>query len=398
MNKTEKQTNARDLFCLNPACSARGVRGEGNIVNYGSKRPRYRCKTCGKTLSVKAGTMYEGLRSPEWLITVVVTLMACGCPLQAIVAAFELDERTVARWVQRAGKHCEQVHDALIVQNRLDLQHVQVDEIYVKCYKQVGWMAMAMMVPTRLWLGGIVSATRDHQLTDQLLRLVRACCQLKATLLVCCDGFAAYPGSIYRAFRDKVPNPYGKGRTRLEAWPAILIGIINKHRREKRVVQVTRDMLQGMLEQAIALLQATRGGITLNTAFIERFNATMRERLATLTRRGRHAAHRLEMLTAGMWLVGTTYNWCLPHRELSRREAKEQGLRGEIVMTPAMATGLTDHVWSLNELLWYRRTPAALPPAKRGRGRPRHPPPSDPPRATARPCKLSSEVHRASTS
>lgn len=315
--------------------------------------------------------MYEGLRKPEWLITLVVKLIANGCTVQAIVRTFELDERTVARWIERAGKHCQQVHEERIVQKGLDLQHVQVDEISAKGYKMVAWMAMAIMVPTRLWLGGIVSQKRDHHLTDRLLRLVRACCIPLVSLLICCDGFAAYPGSIYRAFRDKVPNPYGIGRTRLQAWPEILIGIINTHRQEKRVVHVTREMLQGGLARALEILKATITGETLNTAFIERFNATLRERLATLTRRCRHASHRLAMLQAGMWLVGTTYNWCLPHRELSRRLAKTQGRKGELRLTPAMASGLTDHIWSLSELLWYRRTPAALPPPKRGRGRPR---------------------------
>jgi len=77
------------------------------------------------------------------------------------------------------------------------------------------------------------------------------------------------------------------------------------------------------------------------------------------------------MLEAGMWLVGATYNWCVPHRELSRRQAKREGQPGEIEITPAMASGLTDHRWSMREVLWYRRTPAALSPPKRGRGRPR---------------------------
>src|ERR1700731_464206 len=197
MKQSEKQKDARDLLCLNPACYARGKRGEGNIVRYGSQRPRYKCKACRKTFSVKAGTMYEGLRSPAWLITVVMALVSYGCPVQAIVHAFELDERTVARWLERAGKHCEQGHAELIVQKGLDLQHVQADEFYAKGYKKVGWIAMAIMVPTRLWLGGVVSQTRDHQLTDRLFRLVRACCLPLAALLVCCDGFAAYPGSIY---------------------------------------------------------------------------------------------------------------------------------------------------------------------------------------------------------
>jgi hypothetical protein len=303
-----------------------------------------------------------------------------------------LHERTVARWIERAGKHCEQVHAERIVQKGLDLRHVQVDEMWVKCYKMIAWMGLALMVESRLWLGGVVSQSCDHRLTDRLLRLVRGCCLPLVALLVCCDGFAAYPGSICRAFCEKIPNPYGIGRTRLQAWPDLIIGIINKHRHEKRVVQVTREMAQGFLQQAVAVLKATGGGSTLNTAFLERFNATMRERLATLTRRSRHASHRIEMVEAGMWLVGTTYNWCLPHRELSRREAKRQGMRGE----RAMASGLTDHLWSLNELLWYRRTPAALPPPKRGRGRPRKQSPADPSGTSASKQKLSVDRLEAS--
>jgi hypothetical protein len=341
--------------------------------------------------------MYEGLRKPEELITLVVALLANGCPVQAIVRTFGLDERTVARWLDRAGAHCQQVHQALIVQGQLDLQHVQVDEIYAKGCQLVAWVAMAIMVPTRLWLGGVVSQSRDRALTDQLLRLVRACCLPLMALLICCDGFAAYPKSIARAFCDKVPNPYGRGRTRLQGWPEILVGIVNKHRQKKRLVQVTREMLAGGIARAVEILQATCTGNLLNTAFIERFNGTLRERLATFTRRCRHAAHRHERLEAGMWLVGTLYNWCVPHRELSRRQAKRQGLRGEILLTPAMASGLTDHVWSVGELLWYRCTPPASPPAKRGRGRPRNPTPPDPSGAAARLRKLIREVPCAST-
>lgn len=111
------------------------------------------------------------------------------------------------------------------MQKERNLQPVQTDEISIKWSQKVAWMAM--MVPTRLWLG----PTRDHKLTDRLLRLVRACCLPLATLLICCDGCAAYPGSIVRAFRDTVPNPSG-GRTRLQAWPEIFIGIINTPVRE----------------------------------------------------------------------------------------------------------------------------------------------------------------------
>jgi len=90
--------------------------------------------------------MFEGLRKPKTLIVIVVTLLAYGCPIQAIVQAFGLDERTVASWRDRAGKHCQEVHQAVVQQGHLDLVHVQADEIRVKGCKIIAWMGLAMMV------------------------------------------------------------------------------------------------------------------------------------------------------------------------------------------------------------------------------------------------------------
>jgi transposase-like protein len=148
MNKTEHQKDALQLFCPNVDCPARGKIGAGNLVSHGKKRERYKCKTCGKTFSVRQGTMFVGLRKPEELIVIVVSLLAYGCPLQAIVHAFDLDERTVARWQERAGTHCQQVHKDQILQAKLGLVHVQADEIRVKGCKMIPWMALAMMVST----------------------------------------------------------------------------------------------------------------------------------------------------------------------------------------------------------------------------------------------------------
>ncbi len=314
--------------------------------------------------------MLEGLRKPEELIVIVVTLLAYGCPPQAIVHALKLDERTVARWQKRAGSHCSKVHEAYLLQGKLDLVHVQADEIRVKGCKMVPWMALALMVSTRLWLGGVVSLRRDRHLADQLLQMVKACCSPWRMILVLTDGWSAYPNSIRRAFRDKVKRGTGCGRSQLQAWPNILIGTVIKRAKNKRVVEVLRRMTQGCHQAALDLLQASRGGNDLNTAFIERLNATFRQRLACLTRRCRHAARRLDLLEAGMWLVGCTYNFCWPHHELSRRLAKAQDRRGVVLITPAMASGLTDHIWSVRELLSYRIAP---PPwtAPKQRGRPR---------------------------
>jgi len=105
---------------------------------------------------------------------IVVTLLAHGCPMQAIVAAFGLDERTVADWQRRAGRHCADVHTHLVQAGRVALGQVQADELRVRVVGGIVWLAMAISVPSRLWLGGVVSATRDRALIRAALLRVRA--------------------------------------------------------------------------------------------------------------------------------------------------------------------------------------------------------------------------------
>jgi len=347
--------------------------GAGNIGVHDRQRQRYRCQCCGQTFSARRGTMLEGLRKPPELIVIVVALLAYGCPIQAIVHAYGLDERTVASWRDRAGKQCQKVHQAIIEQGKLDLVHVQADEIRVRGRSLIAWMGLAMMVSTRLWVAGVVSPTRDRKLADRLLQQVRTCSQAACALLVSTDGWAAYPHSIQRAFRDKVKRTIGRGRACLAVWSELCIATVIKRTEKKHVVEVTRKMTLGAMEQASQLLQTARGGTTLNTAFIERFNGTMRERLAALTRKCRHATRRLDALSHGMYLIGCTYNFCWPHHELSK--TTHHGY----ACTPAMASGLTDHIWSVEEVLTYKVAPAPWVEPKR-RGRPRTRPLLEPPR------------------
>jgi transposase-like protein/IS1 family transposase len=338
------------VFCPNAMCCARGQRDGGNIVIHDRTRQRYRCTACKKTFSARRGTLFEGTRKPKALIVIVVTLLTYGCPVQAIVHAFGLDERTVAAWRDRAGVQCQKVHQQFVEQGQLDLMHVQADEIRVKGSHMVKCQGLAMMVSTRLWIAGVVQSSRDRDLADRLLSQVRRCALAMLPLLVLTDGWNAYPNSIRRAFRDKI-KPEEGGRACWQVWPQLLIGTVIKRTQNKRVVEITRRMAHGLLSQAEHLLLRSRGGTVLNTAFIERLNGTFRERLASLTRKSRHAAHRLQALETGMYLIGCTYNFCFAHHELSK--AKHLSFP----CTPAMAAGLTDHVWSICELLSSRMAP-----------------------------------------
>jgi transposase-like protein len=358
----------RQQFCHNAACPARGQVGQGNIGVHSQAEQRYICQRCGRTFAATRGTPYYRLPQPADVMTVVLTLLCHGCPPQAIVAAFGLDERTVAAWLVRAGQHSQQVHQHLVQQAGVDLQHVQADELWVKLVGQRVWLALALAAPSRLWLGGALSPQRDRVLITHLVQQVRACAR-GLDILVCVDGLASYLTAFRRLFR--VPVRTGRrGRPRLELTAGFLLGQVVKQYRQRRVREVQQRVICGTQAAIQAVLTATGTGQMIHTAYIERLNATFRSCLAPLVRRGRALARKPETLQAGMYLVGTAYNFCWLHGSL--RRAAPPGVRSKWEdRTPAMAAGLTDHRWTMHELLHYQVPLPAWSPPKRRRRPPR---------------------------
>lgn len=365
--------NPQTQFCHNLDCPSRGLLGQGNIRIFSQKQQRYDCKVCGKTFTATKATPFYRLRTAVDLVTLVLTLLVHGCPTQAIVAAFGFDERTVADWQLRAGSHAQQVHQHIVEQGQVDLQHVQADELWVKLVGQRVWMAMAMAVPSRLWLGGVCSPKRDKALITALVQRVRRSA-LSCAILVCVDGLASYASAFPAAFRHSVLTGR-RGRPRLVLTAGFQLAQVVKHSTKYHVTNVTQRVVYGTKTAIMAVLAATRTGALINTAYIERLNATFRSRLSCLTRRGRAIAHTQVLVRSGMWLVGSSYNFCTFHASLREVASSEAG-RKWAERTPAMAAGLTDHRWSLKELLVFQVPPPAwVAPKRRGR----------PPKGTARP-------------
>ncbi len=355
--------DSHTAFCPSADCPATGQSGQGNIVVHSRQHQRYKCRECGRTFTETKGTPFYRLRHAEELFVQVVTLLAHGCPVQAIVAAFQLDERTVSDWQHRAAIQCQQVHQHLVEQPR-DLQEVQADELRVKRQGAIVWIALAMHTATRLWLGGTVSEHRDRWLITRLMAQVRRCAVCLPLLLVT-DGLAAYGTALQRVFRDKTEST-GRGRRRLQTWAGLCYAQVIKRYAARRVVSVERRVKYGAESQVEALRHKAHEAGVLNTAFIERLNATFRQRLTSLVRRTRALARRTTTLEQGMWLVGTLYNFCTPHESLRVRCATTEGRFEQ--RTPAQAAQITDHRWSVKELLWYRVPPPRWrPPKRRGR-------------------------------
>src|SRR5512142_2423823 len=301
-------------FCHNPACPARGHLALGNIRMHSKKERRYRCTTCGRTFAETRGTPFYRLKKTADLVTLVLTLLGHGCPLPALVAAFGLDERTVAAWRDRAGRHGQRFHEHHVRNGPVELGHVPADELYVKAVARRLGMAMAMAVPSRLGLGGVLSPRRDLTLIMTVVRMVRRAARSRA-LLVCVDGLASYVTAFARVFRDPVRTGRA-GRPRLVPTAGLLLGQVIKHHAGRCLVGITRRVVRGTAEAITAVLAATGTGTAINTAYIERLNATFRGSLSPLARRGRAIARGAETLTAGMYLVGCASNFCGVHESL----------------------------------------------------------------------------------
>ena len=291
-------------FCPNRNCPARGQTGQGNIGIHSQKEQRFICHACDKTFSATKGTVFYRLRTSAETVVLIVTLLAHGCPVQAMVAAFGCDERTVADWWARSGRQSQVVHEYLVEQPR-DLGQVQADELRVKKQGGIVWMAFAMMIKTRLWLGGEVSEQRDLPLIRRLIERVRRCAA-RRPLLICTDGLVSYIRAIRETFRDPIRTGQG-GRPRLRPWRNVLIAQVVKRYERRRVVETERRIVAGPPARVETLRRRSQGDGVINTAYIERLNATFRERLAPLACRCRALARQSQTLHEGMFVVCLLY-------------------------------------------------------------------------------------------
>ncbi len=329
-------------FCPNLDCPARGHTGRGNIKIHCHKRRRYRCSECGRTFSERNGTPFLYAHTPSETITQVLTLIAFGCPIPAIEAAFGVQRRTVRAWLEKAGAHSQALHEALVLRPQV-LQQVQCDELFVRT--QSGWhyLFMALCVSTRLWLGGLISPRRDKQATLRLAQIVRRCAH-RGPLLVVCDGFRHYGAAFRRAFSE--PFYTGRpGRPRLLVCSSLLVV---QHVKRRGLVHLAQGTIA-----AFSHLWRQVGAAVVSTSYIERLNGTFRERLRVLTRRTRGLARSGVLLERAVFFLGCVYNFCWVHGSLGQRAAR----------TPAMAAGLVSERWTVGRLLWYRVAPEPWRPA-----------------------------------
>jgi transposase-like protein/IS1 family transposase len=313
--------------------------GEEERIGVHSYKERLlKCHGCKLCFSETKGTVFENLHYPMWVVVLILRLLAHGCPRAAIVASFFVDGRTVSGWQAKAGQQGKRIQEEIVCNGQVELGQVQADELRVKTQMGVVWIATAMSVFSRLFLWGEVSTRRDKHLVRRLFdRVAQAAHSTLDHVLVAVDGFAAYPKAIRGALHTKLHtgNP---GRPRHLPWPNVHIVQVVKSCKGRKLADLSLRLFQGSHQVVYALIgmsQILAGSI--NTAYIERLNATFRARMPTLVRRTRNLARTTQLLEHEMFWFAVVYNFCTTHQSLGT--------------TPAMAADLTDHLWSVAELL-----------------------------------------------
>jgi transposase-like protein len=128
------------LYCPNTKCALFGreigARLERHAYYGTDRRVIYLCRECGQTFSENRGTFFFGLRTPREKVLTALKMIAEGGGIRATGRAVGVDKDTVQRWIERAGKHAEEVSAYLITERHLS--QAQVDALWTFIKKKTG--------------------------------------------------------------------------------------------------------------------------------------------------------------------------------------------------------------------------------------------------------------------
>jgi IS1 family transposase len=210
---------------------------------------------------------------------------------------------------------------------------------------------------------GVVFGKRSATRIKSLLQTVKEQLRGRVPSLVTSDQLSSYQTVlklIWPAVLPLEPDPRSTRRTRYKqpqttpADPALNYAMVCKERKNGRVVSVRTKAVFGSAASVDAALDRSRVSNTVNTSFVERHNATDRHRNARKARKTYRFSKDWQIHEAAGYFTYYTYNFCWPVRTLA--EALDDDRTGKAKYrprTPAMAAGLTDHVWELKEWLEY---------------------------------------------
>jgi IS1 family transposase len=371
-------------FCPHADCDYRGWRGLGNLRANGhpSGGPwrQFQCTACQGYFPEHHGTIFYDKQVAVELIIRVLACLAEGLGIRATARVFEVDPNTVLHWLGEAAEQLQAFSCSVLC--KVHVQQVQLDELYavlrgvnngdlredeaLKHLERSSYWIWTAMDPESKLLLVMDVGTRTLAMAQCMGHQVAQVLAPDCAPLFLTDGFREYLTALLTHYGQWIQpeRRRAKGARRKPRWvplPQLLYAQVVKSYRRRRLVGVKPHVVFGTMERVKQVL-STRGR-QINTAFVERLNLDIRQRVAAVGRRVNTLCQGEDSLQQQLAVFQTYHNFVLPHASLRQplRIPEATNGRGSAKQwrpcTPAMAAGLTDHVWSLRDVLLFRVPP-----------------------------------------
>jgi len=383
-----RQVDTSMHFCPNPDCASRGWVGWGTLranghPNGGPWRQRL-CVACRRSFLETLGTLLHGKRVSVERIVRVIACLAEGLGIRGTARVFEVDPNTVLQGLGEAAEQLQAfsqhvLHDVEVRQGHLAelfalLSAVKAGEVSEadaseRLERSPQWVWVAMDPESKLLLA-IDVGNRTRAMAPRFVHHVAQVLAPDCAPLLLTDGFRESLTALLTHYGPWVqpPRRQAPGPAPTPRWmplPELLYAQVVKTVRHRRLVRVRHRVVFGSLEAVNHVLAPL--GWHLNTAFVERINLSIRQQVAAVGRRVSTLCQGEDGLRQ-QWALYQVYdNFCLPHASLRQPLPQPEPTNGTgsatqwRPWTPAMAAGLTDHVWTLREVLLYRVPPWPQP-------------------------------------
>src|SRR2546429_9905603 len=375
-------------FCPNPDCAYRGWCGWGNLPANGHPNGgpwrQLLCVVCHGYFLETLGTLFHGKRGSVELIVRVIACLAEGLGLRGTARVFEVDPNTVLQWLIEAAEQLQAFVQHVL--HDIRVHQVQLDEVFAllsavkdgavseaeaieRLERSPQWVWVAMDPESKLLLA-IDVGDRTLAMAQRVVHHIAQVLAPDCAPLFLTDGFResltallTHDGHWVQSPRRQAQGPAPKPR-----WmplPGLRDAQVVKTVRRRRLVDVQHRVVSGSLEAVNHVLAPL--GWHINTAFVERINLTIRQHVAAVGRRVNTLCKGEAGLLQQLAVFHCYYNFCLPHASIRQplRQPEPTNGTGSTKQwrpcTPAMAAGLTDHVWTLREVLLFRVPPWPQP-------------------------------------
>jgi IS1 family transposase/transposase-like protein len=387
-NRRPRTVDTSMHFCPHLGCDYCGWPGLNNLRANGhpSGGPwrQLHCLGCKGYFPEHHGTIFHGKQASVELIVRVLACLAEGLGIRATARVFEVDPNTVLHWLVEAAEQLK-AFSAYFLCN-VHVNQLQLDELYAVLRGVINGEisednAIKRLERSRHWVWTVldpeskllVATAIGPRTLAMAQRVVHQVVQMLApgcVPLCLTDGLQEYGTALLTHFgswsqpeRRQATGPRPKPR-----WmplPQLLYAQVVKSYRRRRLVRVKHRVVFGTRDRVTQVLSVC--GWQINTAFVERLNLDLRQRVAAVSRRANTLCKGEDSLGQHLVLFQSYHNFCLPHASIRLPLAAPESTKGSgsakrwQPCTPAMAAGLTDHVWTLQEVLLYRVPPWPQP-------------------------------------